>query len=61
MIKEWSITKRCREDAELKRVEEDLLRIYEGDGGGLISQVTKEALTILEGRRNTLLGEKEES
>ena len=41
-------------------MEEDLLRIYEGDGGGLISQVTKEALTRLEGRRNTLLGEKEE-
>ena len=34
VIKEWSIAKRCREDAELKQVEEELLRIYEGDGGG---------------------------
>ena len=30
-------------------------------GGGLISQDSKEVLTRLEGRRNTLLGEKEES
>ena len=42
-------------------MEEDLLQIYEGDGGGLISQFTKEVLTRLEGRKNTLLCEKEES
>ena len=33
VIKDWSIAKRCREDAELKQVEEALLWIYEGDGG----------------------------
>lgn len=42
-------------------MEEDLLSIYEGDGGGLISQDSKDFLIRLEGRRNTLLSEKEET
>lgn len=60
-IKDWSVAKRIREDAELKHVEAELLMIYEGDGWGLISQESKEAMTNLEGRRNTLLLEKEET
>jgi len=61
LIKEWSIAKKRREEEELKQVEEDLLRIYESDGGGLISQESKEALARLESRRNTLLSDKEET
>lgn len=61
LIKDWAIAKHRREEIELKQVEEDLMRIYESDGGGLISQESKEDLTRLEGRRNTLLSEKEET
>ena len=60
-IKEWETVKRSREDAELKNVEAELLVIYEGEGGGLSTQESKEVLTRLEGRRNTLLFEKEEA
>ena len=60
-IKEWAVAKRNREDAELKNVEADLLMIYEGEGGGLSTQESKEVLSRLEGRRNTLILEKEES
>ena len=60
-IKDWSSEKRRREDAEMKQVEADLLLIYEGEGGGLSSQESKEALTRLEGRRNTLLLVREEA
>jgi len=61
LIKDWSIAKNRREDAELKQVEEDLLRMYESDGGGLLSQDTKDALSRMEGRRNSLLCTKEET
>ena len=60
-IKEWAAVKRSREDGELKNVEEELLVIYEGEGGGLSTQESKEVLTRLEGRRYTLLLEKEEA
>ena len=60
-IKDWSTEKRRREDAELKQVEADLLAIYEGEGGGFSSQDSKEVLTRSEGRRNTLLLEREEA
>ena len=33
----------------------------EGDGGGMLNQETKENLIRLEGRRNTLLLEREET
>jgi len=61
LIKDWSIAKKRREELELKQLEEELLRLYESDGGGLISQDSKEELARLEGRRNTLLAEKEET
>ena len=61
VIKGWAAEKRRRDDAELKQVEVDLLEIYEGEGGGFTSQESKEALTRLEGRRNTLLLEREEA
>ena len=60
-IKEWSIAKRNRDDAEFKTIEAELLLIYEGEGGGFSTIDSKEALTRLEGRRNTLLLEKEEA
>ena len=36
-VKDWAIAKRLREDAELKQVEDELLLIYEGEGGGLMT------------------------
>jgi len=53
--------KRQREDQELKQIEEDLSKFYEEEGGGYLTQETKEALARMEGRRNALLHEKEES
>jgi len=61
LIKDWSKAKNRREDAELKQVEVELQRMYDSDGGGLISQDSKDTLSRLEGRRNTLLCVKEES
>ena len=60
-IKDWAVAKRSKDDAELKQVEAELLVIYEGEGGGFASQEAKEALSRLEGRRNTLLLEREEA
>ena len=60
-VKDWAIAKRLREDAELKQVEEELVQIYEGDGGGFLSMDSKEVLIRLEGRRNTILLEREEA
>ena len=60
-IKEWSIAKRNRDEAELKSIEAELLLIYEGEGGGFSSLDSKEVLTRLEGRRISLLLEKEEA
>ena len=60
-IKEWSVGKKLREDNELKLLKDDILRILEGDGGGMLNQETKENLIRIEGRRNTLLLEREET
>ena len=60
-VKEWAKAKRVREDAELKQIEAELLHIYEGVGGGLLSLESKEAMVLLEGRRNSLLLDKEEA
>ena len=45
----------------MKTVDAELLQIYEGEGGGLLSLASKEAVTRLEGRRNTILLEREEA
>ena len=45
----------------MKQVEDELLQIYEGEGEGLMTLETKEALIRLEGRRNIILMEREES
>ena len=58
-IKEWAHAKRIREDFELVLVEANLCRSYEGAGEGLRTQESKYLLVRLEGRRNTLLLEKE--
>jgi len=60
-IKEWAVEKRRRDDSELKQVEADLISIYEGEGGGFISQESKEVLVQMEERRNQLLLAKEET
>ena len=61
LIKDWAADKRRREDLELKAIEHDLMIIYEGEGGGLISEASKADLVLLEGRRNSLLLAKEET
>lgn len=50
-----------KDDQELKQLEESLVALYEEEGGGLLMLASKEHLTRLEGRRNTLLQEREES
>ena len=52
---------KLQEDRVLKLLDEEILRILEGDGGELLNQETKENLIRLEGRRNTLLLEREEN
>ena len=42
-------------------MEGELILIYEGDGGGLLTVEEKEDLVCLEGRRDSLLLEKEET
>jgi len=61
IIKEWSFTKRQKEEAELKQLEIELSHIYDSDGGGLGTLEDKEDLVRKEGRRNILLQEKEET
>ncbi len=46
---------------ELKQLEEDPTKIYEDEGGGLLTQESKYIPVRLEGRRNALLLEKEET
>ena len=46
---------------EMKSIEAELLLIYEGEGGGFSSLDSKEPLIRLEGRRTSLLLEKEEA
>lgn len=60
-IKDWSVEKQLREDNELKQVEEELCMIYEADRGGFLSHEVKNTLVCMEGRRNTLRLEKDES
>ena len=60
-IKEWEVAKRKRDEAELKSIEAALLFIYEGDGGGFLTNESKEIWSRLEGRHIALLLEKEEA
>ena len=53
--------KRCQEDRELEQVERDLSKLLEKDGGGMLTQRDKDTFIRLEGKRNTLLLEKEET
>jgi len=61
LIKEWAVAKRKRDEAELKFLEDALLLLYEGDGGGFLSAESKEILVRLEGKHNIILLEKEEA
>ena len=60
-IKEWAVLKRNKDEAELKSIEATLLLLYEGDGGGFLTQEAKELLARLEGRHKSLLLAQEES
>ena len=53
--------KKLQEDRELKQVEKDLSELLEKGGGGMLTQMDKDTLIRMEGRRNTLLLEKEET
>ena len=59
-IKSWAVEKRKREDSELQQIEIELFGIYNMDGGGMMNPMKKDGLIRLEGRRITLLLEKEE-
>jgi len=61
LIKDWSYAKRQRDEAELNQIESELSHIYASEEGGYGTQEDKEALVKKEGRRNTLLQEKEET
>lgn len=60
-IKEWAQAKLVKDDQELKEIEETLANVYEEEGGGHMTMSSKELMSRLEGRRNTLLQEREES
>ena len=60
-IKSWAVDKQKRVDRELQQIELEISRIYNMDGGGMLNQMKKDVLFQLEGRRFTLLMEKEET
>ena len=60
-IKDWSVDKQRREDSELKQIEKELLAIYDKVGGGMMDQMDKDVLICLEGRRISLLLDREET
>ena len=45
----------------MKQVENDLSELQEKDGGGMLTQMDTDTLIGLEGRRNNLLLQKEET
>ena len=61
LIKKWSGEKRSREDLELRQLEKDIYNIMDLEGGGYLNQDTKYSLVRLQGRRNTILLDKEET
>ena len=61
LIKNWVMEKRRRDDNELRQIEKDIVFIMDSEGGGMLNQESKDTLVGLQGRRNTLLLEKEET
>ena len=61
LIKNWAMEKRRRHDNELRQIEKDIVFIMDMKGGGMLNQESKDTLVGLQGRRNTLLLEKEET
>ena len=61
LIKNWVMEKRRRDDNELRQIEKDIVFIMDTEGGGMLNQESKDTLVGLQGRRNTLLLEKEET
>ena len=61
VIKVWAVDKWKRVDKELQHIEIELSRIYNMDGGGMMNQMEKDLLIRLEGRRISLLLDKEET
>ena len=61
LIKHWAVEKRRRDDNELSQIELAIVDMMDMEGGGLLNQESKDTLVGLQGHRNTLLLEKEET
>ena len=61
LIKNWAVEKRRRDDNELRQIELEIVDMMDMEGGGLLNEESKDTLVGLQGRRNTLLLEKEET
>ena len=61
LVKNWAMEKRRRDDNELRQIESDIVFILDSEDGGMLNQESKDTLVGLQGRRNTLLLEKEET
>ena len=61
LIKNWAMEKRRRDDHELRQIEKEIAAIMDLEGGGMLNHESKDNLVGLQGRRNTILLEKEET
>ena len=61
LIKNWAMEKRRRDDNELRQIELAIVDMMDMEGGGMLNQETKDTLVGLQGHRNTLLLDKEET
>ena len=61
MIKKWAGDKHSREDLESRQIENDIYNIMDLEGGGYLTQESKYSLVSLQGKRNTILLDKEET
>ena len=61
LIKKRAGDKRSREDHELRQIEKDIYNIYDLEGGGYVTQESKDSLVNLQGKRNTIVLDKEET
>ena len=50
-----------KEDLELRQLEREISTIMDLEGGGYLDQVSKDSLVRLQGRRNSILLDKEET
>ena len=60
-IKSWAVDKYSKEDLELRQIEQEISATMDLEGGGMLNQETKDSLVRLQGRRNIILLDKEET